>query len=293
MDTQNEQEDAYLILGVGADATTAQIRLAYRQGAQRWHPDRAGPAGHLKFIALQRAYQTLSTPSERSAHDEEILRRAKSANQARDPAEADAEFSQTNQTFDIRARWDAWRHRSRPAALAPRGDHASVRVKVPLAELLSGTRRRIYPKIAIICPRCAGRLPRCPLCAGTGQRLVVKEYVVSIPAGAVHGAVLALRGAGHEGPMFSAPGDVLVQVWWTKTYGWESRGGEWWKIVRIRQSLDLAGSVAIRGPDGRSGLIRWAPLLDAGYRRVLRVPGIGWATPDGNRAPLWVELRKV
>ena len=63
--------DAYQLLGVARDATDEAIRAAYRDRVKRMHPDRHGgtEAAHEAFLELQAAYEVLSDPDRRAAHD--------------------------------------------------------------------------------------------------------------------------------------------------------------------------------------------------------------------------------
>lgn len=63
--------DAYQLLGVARDATDQAIRAAYRERVKRMHPDRHGgtEAAHEAFLELQAAYEVLSDPDRRAAHD--------------------------------------------------------------------------------------------------------------------------------------------------------------------------------------------------------------------------------
>ncbi|MFO8143753.1 MAG: DnaJ domain-containing protein [Dehalococcoidales bacterium] len=48
------------ILGLGATATLAEIKAAYRELAQRYHPDRSGELGdQARMRELNRAYELL------------------------------------------------------------------------------------------------------------------------------------------------------------------------------------------------------------------------------------------
>jgi curved DNA-binding protein CbpA len=76
--------DHYLRLGVPYDATSDQIRAAYRELAKRWHPDcnpdnRAACEEILKRI--NEAYHVLSHPIRRGQYDAEILRPTQVAEQ--------------------------------------------------------------------------------------------------------------------------------------------------------------------------------------------------------------------
>ncbi|WP_017974578.1 J domain-containing protein [Actinopolyspora halophila] len=59
--------DYYELLGVARDASSAEIKSAYRSLARVMHPDAGGTAG--TFRNLQEAYETLSDPVRRAAYD--------------------------------------------------------------------------------------------------------------------------------------------------------------------------------------------------------------------------------
>jgi len=59
--------DYYEILGVSKDATSEQIKKAYRKKALEHHPDRGGDQEEFKKI--NEAYQTLGDPQKRSSYD--------------------------------------------------------------------------------------------------------------------------------------------------------------------------------------------------------------------------------
>jgi curved DNA-binding protein CbpA len=60
--------DPYGLLGLGREATAAEIKLAYRRMAQLAHPDRGGDAE--RFVAVVRAFGLLSNPESRRLYDE-------------------------------------------------------------------------------------------------------------------------------------------------------------------------------------------------------------------------------
>ncbi len=62
--------DPYAELGVSRDASSEEIRRAYRQVARRHHPDiNRDPGGPERFAAAARAYEILSDPAARARYD--------------------------------------------------------------------------------------------------------------------------------------------------------------------------------------------------------------------------------
>lgn len=64
-------KDHYAALGLGSDASLADIKKAYRQKAAFFHPDRntAADAG-ARFREVQEAYDLLSDATKRQAYDD-------------------------------------------------------------------------------------------------------------------------------------------------------------------------------------------------------------------------------
>jgi restriction system protein len=60
----------YDLLGVQPDATTDEIRAAYRRLSKTYHPDKGGTPAF--FRQLQHAHETLSDPTRRKAYDQSL-----------------------------------------------------------------------------------------------------------------------------------------------------------------------------------------------------------------------------
>lgn len=66
-----EHRDPYVVLGVGRQASPAEIAHAYRRAARATHPDStsAGAGSADGFRAVSDAYETLRDPARRAAYD--------------------------------------------------------------------------------------------------------------------------------------------------------------------------------------------------------------------------------
>lgn len=69
--TQNHEEDLYIILGIAKQATKQEIRRAYKQLAQKYHPDKnnSHPEYAELFKKIKYAYDILSNHEKRTAYD--------------------------------------------------------------------------------------------------------------------------------------------------------------------------------------------------------------------------------
>src|SRR4051812_18320054 len=58
--------DPFAVLGLPAGASEAEIKRAYRALAKRYHPDSAGERALPRFLAIQAAYDMLTSPGGRA-----------------------------------------------------------------------------------------------------------------------------------------------------------------------------------------------------------------------------------
>ena len=77
----SDADDFYEVLGIKSDATSSEIKRAYKQRALETHPDRnKSPDAHIQFIRVGRAYETLKDPAKRALYDQTRRWRAQQRN---------------------------------------------------------------------------------------------------------------------------------------------------------------------------------------------------------------------
>lgn len=66
----------YEILGVPQNASTAQIKKAFREKVKRYHPDATPGVDGTRFRAIVEAWRVLSNPHKRKQYDRELAHSA-------------------------------------------------------------------------------------------------------------------------------------------------------------------------------------------------------------------------
>lgn len=190
-------EDYYDILGVGRDATEAEIKKAYRKKAMKYHPDRNpdDPEAEAKFKLAAEAYEVLSSPEKRRRYD-----RYGHAGVGNGATGGGAGFQDINDIFDafgdifgggsifdeVFGQAGARRRRARRRRGQPGSD---LRIKLPLTleEIAEGAEKRVKVRKFVQCDDCDGsgaaggtegeNYMMCPNCDGTGEIRQVSRSV--------------------------------------------------------------------------------------------------------------------
>jgi molecular chaperone DnaJ len=162
--------DYYETLGVPRDATSEQIKKAYRKLARELHPDVAGEAGEDRFKDVARAYEVLSNPEKRQQYDMGVDPTAPGGG-AGGGFGAGFGFQDIFETF-----FGGGQTAQGPVPRARRGQDALVRMDVDLAEAVFGTKRELQVDTAVVCSTCTGKgarpgteLRTCEVCQGRGH----------------------------------------------------------------------------------------------------------------------------
>ena len=184
----------YSILGVGPDASLAEVKKAYRVMARRHHPDRPG-GNDLKFHEIHTAYRILSDPSDRARFHEEW----KAFDRRKTPAHSG--LPEGILIPESRIRFPGSMERLARRGLLRKslrsGDRKKyLRIDYDL-ELLLAEREiatPIYIRIPVparrICPDCLGSDPDCHACNGRGYGKISVTLGLHLSGGLRFGQVL-------------------------------------------------------------------------------------------------------
>lgn len=163
------QTDYYEVLGVPRNASSEDIKKAFRQQALKYHPDRNDePGASDKFKQAAEAYQILSDAEQRAAYDR--FGHAGVKNGA--GAQGFSGFEGFGGFGDIFDAFFGGSTRSRPRA----GRDLEYEVTISFEQAAFGAEERIKLKRVEVCDRCSGtkaepgtEVERCSTCGGSGQ----------------------------------------------------------------------------------------------------------------------------
>jgi molecular chaperone DnaJ len=316
--------DYYKTLGLGRDASAAEIKAAYRKLALQFHPDRnpGDRAAEERFKELSQAYGVLGDEDKRARY-----------NRLGDvPADLpfgdSADLSKVTEFFDAifgdlfglgrkRASGQDLRYTLEldfdEAAL---GCHKTIHFqrsedcRACVGTGAQGGMAGLQP-----CARCAGQgwtrhkagflssrrdclacagsgqIPRvrCSTCAGTGLCETEREYVVRVPPGSQAGGTQRVAGEGSPGRRGGPAGDLHVIVR-ARPHAFYRQQGELLEV-----------EVPVRMDEAALGTEIEVPLLDARVRMkipagtqpgsVFRVRGKGLPVPGGSRGDAHVRVQ--
>lgn len=212
-----EFQDYYKTLEVDRQASSDEIKKAYRRLARKYHPDVSNePDAESKFKQVAEAYEVLKDPDKRKMYDE-LGENWQSGQDFRPPpgwenqpgarggASYDAGFGDFSDFFEnlfgggfgaagFGRRPDRDRHeRGRGASYGAdvRGPDSTARLQIDLEDAYSGATKAVDIS--------AGGEPP-------------KRLRVKIPAGITNGQQIRLKGQGAQSPMGGQPGDLLIEV---------------------------------------------------------------------------------
>jgi molecular chaperone DnaJ len=168
-------KDYYDILGVARDASTEDIKRAFRRLARDTHPDAnpEDPAAEARFRDIAEAYEVLSDPAKRAAYDRG------------DQFDVGSLFSSFAGIEDLLGAFFGGSAFGGPGRVQARGADVSLGVQIPLEEAAAGVDRDLSFHAPSTCSRCGGagsepgsRAVTCERCGGAGAVRVSRRTVL-------------------------------------------------------------------------------------------------------------------
>ncbi|MGD2120315.1 MAG: molecular chaperone DnaJ [Gemmatimonadota bacterium] len=198
--------DYYERLGVGRDASTEEVKKAYRKLALKYHPDRneGSKEAEARFKEVTEAYEVLRDPEKRSTYDrfgEQGLRGGPGG-----PGFGGFDFADAIEVFmrdfgGFAGFEDIFGGRRGGGGRRDTGKGQTLRVRLPLTlrDVSKGVKKKLRVSILDVCRTCdgSGSAPGkdpvpCRNCGGSGeerqvQRSVFGQFVSVAPCRVCHG----------------------------------------------------------------------------------------------------------
>ncbi len=239
-----EYKDYYQIMGVARDASSDDIKRAYRRLARKFHPDVSKEKNaEARFKEIGEAYEVLRDPEKRAAYD--ALGKRKPGEEFRPPpdwqfgygAEADAGVHS-----DFFEELFGGLGGGRRTSFRSRGFDTAGQVEITLEEAYRGTERRLSLERVAVDER------------GRAQP-ATQQINVRVPAGVVDGQRIRVASQGQPGVGGGPAGDLFLEVRllphrWFRAEGrdiwldlpitpWEAALGETVRVPTLGGRVDL------------------------------------------------------
>ena len=187
-----EKRDYYEILGVGKDASSADIKKAYRKLVKKYHPDvNKEQNSEEKFKEVQEAYEVLSDEGKRSAYDQyghagTAGFNPGGANGYSDFGGAPFDMGDIFNTFFGGGMGSDFGFNFSESGRQRREDTGSdirYRVRISFDEAMRGGEYKIKIRREDRCSKCDGsgssskKRKECPVCKGSGQQRQVRNTI--------------------------------------------------------------------------------------------------------------------
>ena len=256
-------KNPYQILGVSTNANQAQIKKAYREKAQKLHPDKRpdDPKAEDVFKDISAAYNLLSNDDTRDQFDRDEITMTGSR---RKPRQRQTPKSSAKRPFD---RFFRQRASKTENPLKIKGANVTYTLTVDFPTAAKGAKKRVSMTNG-------------------------KHLEVNIPPGTDDGQVLRLKGQGMEGIGGGTIGDAHVEIR-VKPDALFIRDGHNVKVsipVTLQEAV-MGGKIEVPTIDGP---VTVTIPEGSNTGAVLRLKGKGMQKPTGkSRGDQYIELKVV
>lgn len=172
------KRDFYEALGIERGASDAEIKVAFRKLAMKYHPDR-NPGDHTaeaQFKELNEAYEVLKDPQKRSAYDRYGHAAFEQGGAGGGPGFGNDFSDFMTDIFDTFFGDTRGGARQRGSSGRERGADMRYNLEITLEEAFNGKNETLEIPSSVVCEACsgsgakAGSRPRqCPTCGGAGR----------------------------------------------------------------------------------------------------------------------------
>jgi molecular chaperone DnaJ len=305
-------QDFYETLGVKKDASSDEIKKAYRKLARKFHPD-LNPGDNTaekKFKEINEAYEVLSDKKKRAEYDQFGKATFEGGQGFGGSGAHDFGYGAGSAEDIFSNLFRSFRQEEVPQ----RGGDLVTRFEISLEEAYQGVTKPITLTREISCKRCGGsgaetshtcsqckgsgtvkqsrgvfRLSQpcpscrgrgkviskaCTVCRGSGSASANETIKVKIPPGADTGSRVKLRGIGSAGVMGGPPGDLYIELE-VKPHPTFKRDGDsiYVDIPVTIMEATLGGKIKVPTLDG-TVTMTLPPGTDSGKKFKLKGKGI-------------------
>jgi molecular chaperone DnaJ len=281
-------EDYYAVLGIGPASSARTVERAFRKMSRRCHPEvNPGDAfERARYETLMRAWGVLGNPAERAVYDR-LGHAVYLKGRAGEPERAGT--GGERRPDDLVEEIIGHVLGVSPGEGGASGGDIQATVSVDLAGVITGRKVPVRIIRREPCVACGGAVPPappirrrtvtgyCPECGGGGLREGAVTIRVPVPAGAVTGTEVRVRGCGHAGPGGLSPGDLVATVRVEEHPSFTRRGDNIFGSVTVPVWEADISVPTLAGP---------APLaIRAGTQpgEEYRLPGLGLPNPKTGR----------
>ena len=174
------KRDYYEVLGVDKNASSEDIKKAYRKMAIKYHPDKnqGDPTAEDKFKEAAEAYEVLSDAQKKARYDQ-FGHAGMGGAAGAGGASMDDIFSQFGDIFGDENPFGSFFGRSggqQQGRRVRRGSDLRIKLKLDLQEVAEGVEKKIKVKRHVTCNTCGGNgskggtaVTTCTTCSGSGQ----------------------------------------------------------------------------------------------------------------------------